>query len=130
MKFTFDQIYKILLTTRDFKGQDLSHLDLSNFDFSNSNLKNANFTLANMDGAQLGESNSDSENLEDFRNKTPFRKKGMLKKKLSHDFLVDQYLKEGKSLGDIAKECGCSRQLVYKRIKYFKIPMMLFFMKF
>ena len=47
---------------------------------------------------------------------------GVAKKRLTKDFLIEEYLRKEKSLNDIAKECCCTRQNVYKKIKQFKIP--------
>lgn len=43
--------------------------------------------------------------------------------KLTREYLIRAYLKEQRSLSEIAKECGCSRQYVYKKMREFDIPL-------
>jgi predicted DNA-binding protein YlxM (UPF0122 family) len=43
--------------------------------------------------------------------------------KLTKEHLTNEYVNNNKSLSDIAKECTCSRQYVYKKIKEFNIPL-------
>jgi hypothetical protein len=56
------------------------------------------------------------------RKKQYVRKKGYPSHKLSYLYLVEQYLIKEMSLGDIAKECACTRQFVYKKLKSYNIP--------
>jgi transcriptional regulator with XRE-family HTH domain len=44
-------------------------------------------------------------------------------KRLTKEYLIDQYSVRQKSLLDIARECSCTRQYVYKRLKAFQIPL-------
>jgi predicted DNA-binding protein YlxM (UPF0122 family) len=41
---------------------------------------------------------------------------------LTKEFLLQEYIKNKKSLSDLAKECGCTRQFVYKKLKEFGVP--------
>jgi len=41
---------------------------------------------------------------------------------LTEEYLYDNYVDKEKSLSDIAKDCNCSRQYVYKLIKSYNIP--------
>jgi predicted DNA-binding protein YlxM (UPF0122 family) len=41
---------------------------------------------------------------------------------LTKEFLLKEYIENSKSLSDLAKECGCSRQFVYKKLKEYGIP--------
>ncbi len=50
------------------------------------------------------------------------RIRGIAGKKLTREYLVEEYLIKQKSLNDIAKECFCTRQFVYKKMREFKIP--------
>lgn len=49
------------------------------------------------------------------------RKYGYSSAKLTKQYLINEYVKKKKSLGDIALECNCSRQYVYKRLKHHEI---------
>jgi hypothetical protein len=51
------------------------------------------------------------------------RKRGIAGKKLTKEYLLEQYLGRKRSLSDIAKECGCSRQYVYKRLTHFDLQL-------
>lgn len=51
------------------------------------------------------------------------RRRGDATKKMTRDFLVDRYVNMKNSLGEIAKECGCTRQLVCIRMKEHGIPL-------
>jgi predicted DNA-binding protein YlxM (UPF0122 family) len=42
---------------------------------------------------------------------------------LAAEYLIENYIKQNKSLADIAKEANCSRQYVYKRLKAINIPL-------
>jgi len=42
---------------------------------------------------------------------------------LSEQYIVDHYHTNNESLSDIAKNCGCSRQFVFKKIKEYGIPL-------
>jgi hypothetical protein len=44
-------------------------------------------------------------------------------KRLTKEYLVEQYLEREKSPTDIAIECGCTRQFVHKMIKVYQIPL-------
>ena len=59
---------------------------------------------------------------ENRQKKYVLRKDGSASHKLSYLYLVEQYVIKEKSLGDIAKECACSRQFVYKKLKSNNIP--------
>lgn len=48
--------------------------------------------------------------------------RGIAAKKLTKEYLVNQYFKEKKSLIDIAKMSNCSRQFVYKKMLEYAIP--------
>jgi hypothetical protein len=50
------------------------------------------------------------------------RLRGIAGKTLTRDYLERTYQVEGKSLGDIARECRCTRQYVYKRLAEYGIP--------
>lgn len=41
---------------------------------------------------------------------------------LSEEYLFQEYIKNKKSLSDIAKEYGCTRQFIYKKMKEYGIP--------
>lgn len=40
---------------------------------------------------------------------------------MTYEYLVKEYINNQKSLSDIAKECHCSRQMVYKKLRQFNI---------
>jgi len=42
---------------------------------------------------------------------------------LTAEYLIENYIKQNKSLADIAKETNCSRQYVYKKLKEHYIPL-------
>ena len=42
---------------------------------------------------------------------------------LKGEYLIEKYIKQNKSLADIAKETNCSRQYVHKKLKAFCIPL-------
>lgn len=42
---------------------------------------------------------------------------------LTMEYLIDNYLRQQKSLSDIARETNCSRQYVHKKIKEYRIPL-------
>lgn len=50
------------------------------------------------------------------------RKSGVAGKKLIKEYLFKEYIVKERSLNDIAKECMCSRQYVYKLMKHHNIP--------
>lgn len=56
------------------------------------------------------------------RHKKVTRQRGIAAKKLTKEYLINQYFKEKKSLSDIAEECSCSRQFVYKKMLEYEIP--------
>jgi hypothetical protein len=49
-------------------------------------------------------------------------KHGVISEKLTYRYLVEEYLNKKKSLEDIAKECGCTRQFIYKKLLEFNMP--------
>lgn len=49
------------------------------------------------------------------------REYGFATETMTYEYLVAEYVNNQKSLGDIAKECDCSRQMVYKKLKQFSI---------
>lgn len=56
------------------------------------------------------------------RHKEETRQRGIAAKKLTKEYLVNQYFKEKRSLSDIAKVSNCSRQFVYKKMLEYAIP--------
>jgi len=56
------------------------------------------------------------------KQKSHKRKRGIASKILTKEYLIKLYLIDQRSLNDIAKECCCTRQFVYKKMKEFKIP--------
>lgn len=50
------------------------------------------------------------------------RARGTASKIIDRKYLIKEYFLKQRSLGDIAKACGCSRQYIYKKIKEFQIP--------
>jgi predicted DNA-binding protein YlxM (UPF0122 family) len=50
-------------------------------------------------------------------------KKGLASYKLNYEYLFEEYVNKKRSLGDIAKDCRCARQYVYKKMKQFNIPL-------
>ncbi len=55
------------------------------------------------------------------RHKDKLRKRGIAGKILTKHFLLQEYLKNGKSMSEIANEASCSRQYVYKRMALFDL---------
>ena len=51
------------------------------------------------------------------------KKRGDATAKLTREFLRTRYIDEQRSLGEIAKECGCTRQLVCIRMKDHGVPL-------
>lgn len=49
--------------------------------------------------------------------------RGLASKKLTEEYLINKYIKKKKSLGDIAKECNCTRQYVYKKMIEYDIQL-------
>lgn len=49
--------------------------------------------------------------------------KGLASRKLNYKYLYKEYVNKKRSLGDIAKDCDCGRQYVYKIMKEFNIPL-------
>lgn len=49
------------------------------------------------------------------------RKRKQLRKQLTKEYLIKEYLHNEKSLADIAKECACTRQYVYKKLTMHEI---------
>lgn len=44
-------------------------------------------------------------------------------KKLTREYLIDEYFNKNKSLADIAKECGCSRAYVFKKTREYRMSL-------
>jgi len=57
------------------------------------------------------------------RHKIGNRERGIAAGKLTKEYLIKEYIENKNSLSEIAIECSCSRQYVYKRIKYFNVPL-------
>jgi len=57
------------------------------------------------------------------RHKDSLRNRGIAAKKLTKKYLIEHYCKQNKSLSDIAIECSCSRQYVYKKMLEYNIPL-------
>lgn len=51
------------------------------------------------------------------------RQRGVAGKKLTREYLLEEYVVNKKSLNDIAKVCSCTRQYVHKKIKAYNIPL-------
>jgi predicted DNA-binding protein YlxM (UPF0122 family) len=51
------------------------------------------------------------------------QKQGEASQRMTFKFLLENYIERKRSLIDIAKECGCSRQSVFKKMKKFNIPL-------
>src|SRR4030042_2540334 len=49
--------------------------------------------------------------------------KGLASGKLNYQYLYEEYVNKKLSLSDIAKDCDCGRQYVYKRMVEFNIPL-------
>jgi hypothetical protein len=49
--------------------------------------------------------------------------KGLASTKLNYKYLHDEYVNKKRSLGDIAKDCNCARQYVYKKMQELDIPL-------
>jgi predicted DNA-binding protein YlxM (UPF0122 family) len=49
--------------------------------------------------------------------------KGLASRKLNYHYLYEEYVSKNRSLSDIAKDCDCGRQYVYKKMKDFNIPL-------
>ena len=49
--------------------------------------------------------------------------RGLASGKLNYKNLYKEYVSKKRSLSDIAKECNCGRQYVYKKMKEFNIPL-------
>ena len=45
-----------------------------------------------------------------------------VKELVTYEYIYEGYVNKKRSLGDIAKDCKCTRQYIYKRIKQFNIP--------
>ena len=50
-------------------------------------------------------------------------KYGLVSKTLNYEYLHEEYVNKNRSLSDIAKDCDCGRQYVYKKMKEFNIPL-------
>jgi predicted DNA-binding protein YlxM (UPF0122 family)/transcriptional regulator with XRE-family HTH domain len=51
------------------------------------------------------------------------QKYGGSSKLLTAEYLIENYIKQEKSLADIAKETNCSRQYIHKKLKGYEIPL-------
>jgi len=51
------------------------------------------------------------------------QKQGIASQRMTFKFLFENYVERKRSLIDIAKECGCSRQNVLRKIRQFNIPL-------
>ncbi len=51
------------------------------------------------------------------------QKRGIASQRMTFTFLLENYIERKRSLIDIAKECGCSRQNVLWKIRQFDIPL-------
>jgi predicted DNA-binding protein YlxM (UPF0122 family) len=49
--------------------------------------------------------------------------KGLASEKLNYKYLYEEYVNKERSLSDIAKDCRCARQYVYKKLRDFGIPL-------
>lgn len=49
--------------------------------------------------------------------------KGLASYKLNRKYLYGEYVNKGRSLIDIAKDCNCSRQFIYKKMRDFNISL-------
>jgi len=50
-------------------------------------------------------------------------KYGLASYKLNYEYLYEEYVNKKRSLGDIAKDCDCARQYVYKKMQELNIPL-------
>jgi hypothetical protein len=50
-------------------------------------------------------------------------KYGLASHKLNYEYLFEEYVNKKRSLGDIAKDCSCARQYVYKKMLELNIPL-------
>lgn len=50
-------------------------------------------------------------------------KYGLASYKLNYKYLYEEYVNKKRSLGDIAKDCDCARQYVYKKMQELNIPL-------
>ena len=50
-------------------------------------------------------------------------RKGLAAYKLNYEYLFEEYVNKKRSLGDIAKDCDCARQYVYKKMQELNIPL-------
>lgn len=48
---------------------------------------------------------------------------GVATKTLKKEYIVEEYLNKKRSMGDIARDCYCTRQFIYKKIKSYNIPL-------
>lgn len=51
------------------------------------------------------------------------QKQGIASQRMTSKFLLENYIERKRSLIDIAKECGCSRQNVLRKMRQFNIPL-------
>ncbi len=56
------------------------------------------------------------------RHKEADRQRWIAARTLTKDYLMEEYVLKKKSLSEIAKECNCTRQYVYKMIKHHHVP--------
>jgi len=45
-----------------------------------------------------------------------------IREKLTYAYIFEEYVNKKRSLGEIAKDCGCTRQNIYKKLKLWDIP--------
>lgn len=57
------------------------------------------------------------------KHKSHVRKRRVASKMMTRRYLIGKYIEESMSLSDIARECSCTRQYVYKKMKEYKIPL-------
>lgn len=56
------------------------------------------------------------------RHRNPSSKRGSATQKLTEDYLLNEYVRNKKSLGEIAADCGCSRVYVHRMMRRHGIP--------
>ncbi len=59
----------------------------------------------------------------ELKHRGHFIERGIASNKLTKAYLLDEYIMKKKSLSDIAIECACTRQYVYKRLVQYDIPL-------
>lgn len=56
------------------------------------------------------------------RHKVPDRQRGIAAQLFTKDYPMENYAQKKRSLGEIAKECNCTRQYVHRMVKHYQIP--------